>query len=245
MEGVCLQTNNDGAGPRPAKVLLAFAGDVLILLLLMALAELAWVLFAGMQLPQSLQKPTVELLLLISIVGPPLLWVMWRWSATRLATVDTFAIGLAWGVMAGVLAAAVSYPIAWLGEWMGSSMSASNEEYVEQLFATSSALAFFHLVVLAPVIEELLFRKFLFGRFAKAGLSALGIVATSALFALMHEPFPSDAQTGAGWLLLLLDYFLAGALFAGVYYKTGRLSAAMAAHATNNLIVCLFYWVPQ
>ena len=135
----------------------------------------------------------------------------------------------------------------WLARLVGSEMPvAGNEEAIAQLFATSSLLALIDLVVVAPVAEELLFRKLMLGRFIKSGFPHWGIVLTSLLFAFMHEPFPAQEQTLVGWLLLFTYYFLMGILFGGVYVKTGRLSAAIAAHATNNLaVVCLFYLAHQ
>ncbi len=113
---------------------------------------------------------------------------------------------------------------------------------MEQLLQGPWLLPLLVLVVVAPVTEEIVFRKFLLARFLQSGYPLLGIALTSVLFGLMHEPFPGAEQSIAAWALLLLDYSLAGALFALTYRISGRISAAILAHATNNLIVCAPYW---
>ena len=81
--------------------------------------------------------------------------------------------------------------------------------------------------------EELFFRKQLFARFAAAGYAVSGYLLSSLLFALMHEPLPTQGITR--WLLMLAVYGSMGAVFAWVYQKTGRLWPAILAHASNNI----------
>lgn len=224
------------------KTVLAFAGDVLVVLLLTVATLVVWSLFTETITPDAQQRPVQSFLFIGSFSIVPLLWVWRCWPALSVPARESLPISLAWGVGAGFLGFFISCSMDWLARWTGSEMPvASSVELMEQLFAASTLLALIDLVVLAPVAEELLFRKLLMGRFIKAGSQYWGIVLTSLLFAFMHEPFPTQDQTLHGWLLLFLDYFLAGVLFAGVYVRTGRLSAAIAAHATNNLIVCLHY----
>jgi uncharacterized protein len=84
-------------------------------------------------------------------------------------------------------------------------------------------------VVLAPLLEELVFRGLVFGtlrrRFnwmASAGISA-------GIFAIAH---------GYG-VLGFISVFWSGLLWAWIYEKTGSLLPSMLAHAANNLLVCL------
>lgn len=224
------------------KTVFAFTGDVLVVLLLTVVALAVWSLFSETITPDPLQRPVMSFLIIGSFSIVPLLWVWRCWPRLSVPARESLPSSLAWGVGAGLLGFLVSYWMDWLARWAGSEMPvASNVEMMERLFAASTLLALIDLVVLAPIAEELLFRKLLLGRFIKAGLPYFGVVLTSLLFAFMHEPFPTQEQTLHGWLLLFMDYFLAGILFAGVYIKTGRLSAAIVAHAINNLIVCLHF----
>ena len=89
-------------------------------------------------------------------------------------------------------------------------------------------------LMIAPIFEELLFRKQIFARFHKAGYVICAYVSSSFLFAFMHEPEPTQGL--ARWGLMLLLYVVIGAGFAWVYQKTGRLWPAILAHATYNLL---------
>ena len=60
-----------------------------------------------------------------------------------------------------------------------------------------------------------------------------GYLLSSLLFALMHEPMPTQGMLR--WLLILGLYGCIGAVLAWVYLKTGRLWLAVLAHASNNL----------
>lgn len=91
-------------------------------------------------------------------------------------------------------------------------------------------------VGLAPAYEELLFRRVLFGRLWAAGRPWLGLALSSAAFALLHEPPGLSASHGWSMLLLWAVYGFMSLCFGWVYYRSGSLWAAYAAHAINNLI---------
>ncbi|MEO6172900.1 MAG: type II CAAX endopeptidase family protein [Arenimonas sp.] len=88
-------------------------------------------------------------------------------------------------------------------------------------------------IVIAPIFEELFFRKQIFARCVRAGYVITAYLLSSLLFALMHEPMPTQGMLR--WLLMLGLYGSIGAVLAWVYRKTGRLWLAMVAHASNNL----------
>lgn len=94
-------------------------------------------------------------------------------------------------------------------------------------------------VLIAPAYEELLFRRVLFGRLWAAGRPWLGLALSSAAFALMHELPGLSANHGAAMLLLWAGYAFMSLCFGWVYYRTGSLWAAYAAHAINNLLAVL------
>jgi membrane protease YdiL (CAAX protease family) len=233
---------NGAVRPPVWKTVLAFAGDVLVVLLLTGAAMVVWLLLGEAMPAEISQHPAMLFFFLASLSAAPLLWVWGCWSKLSIPIKEPLTISFAWGIGAGVLAFLINYPMDWIVRLAGGEMpAASNTQGIEQLFAASTLLGLILVTVLAPVTEELLFRKLFLGRFIRAGAPSWGIVLTSLVFAFMHEPFLTDEQALGGWLLLIVYYFLMGVVLAGVYVRTGRLSAAFAAHATNNLIFSLFY----
>jgi|GEM_PF-1571751 len=82
------------------------------------------------------------------------------------------------------------------------------------------------LLVLAPLIEEVLFRGYLLHRLAQKWGLWVGVVGSSALFAAVHPDTLGAAVTGFGLALL--------------YLKTRTLWAPILAHALYNLLV--WFW---
>ena len=86
--------------------------------------------------------------------------------------------------------------------------------------------------VLAPIVEELVFRKLLCERLLPLG-EGYAVVLSAALFALVHRNF-----------FQVFYAFLLGALFAVVYIKTGRLRYSVFYHMVINLLGGVFApWV--
>ena len=99
---------------------------------------------------------------------------------------------------------------------------------IEAAFAASPVFLLLFGVFIAPAYEELLFRRVLFGRLWACGRPWLGVVLSSAAFALMHE---IPGTTGNSWQatgVLWLTYGVMGAAFAGVYWRTRTLWAPIA-----------------
>ncbi|MBM4033283.1 MAG: CPBP family intramembrane metalloprotease [Planctomycetes bacterium] len=92
----------------------------------------------------------------------------------------------------------------------------------------ASAVAFFGIVVVTPLAEEVFFRGFFYATLRRQ-LGPLGSILLSALvFAFLHSH-----------LLGVVHLFLVGFLFAYLYERTGSLAASIAAHAAYNLYVLL------
>jgi membrane protease YdiL (CAAX protease family) len=113
---------------------------------------------------------------------------------------------------------------------------ASIDEYVQPDYV-SIALAFFGLVVLAPVGEELLFRGMLFTGFR----SYLGPVAAALISALLFSfwhmfpvffPFSLNLHPTQA-----LNTFLCGLVYAGMRHDSDSIFPSMLAHAAWNLLV--------
>ena len=123
-----------------------------------------------------------------------------------------------------------------LGQALDISPEPTNLAVIEAAFTASPIFMWLFGTLIAPAYEELLFRRVLFGRLWAAGRPWLGVVLSSAAFALMHE-IPGASGNGlAATGMLWLTYGFMGAAFALVYWRTRTLWAAISAHALNNAI---------
>lgn len=90
-------------------------------------------------------------------------------------------------------------------------------------------------VILAPVLEELFFRKILFTRLLKKYSFALSAIVSSIFFALIHIP---------NWLNLV-PAFLFGIICCWIYVKTKNILYPILLHFIGNLIVLLLSFYSQ
>ena len=82
------------------------------------------------------------------------------------------------------------------------------------------ALDIVAIVVVAPVVEEILFRGFLLHRWAGRWGTATGVILSSAVFAVLHVE--------------LIGHFIFGVAMCALYVRTRSLWMPIAAHAVNN-----------
>lgn len=121
--------------------------------------------------------------------------------------------------------------------------AAASPSYIQALHAAPPAARYLWMVfrilgsvLFVPVLEELAFRGFLLRRLVSAdflavrytAVSALSLILSSVAFGLMH---------GKLWLAGTL----AGLAFGLLAKRTGRIAPAITAHATANLLLCV--WV--
>lgn len=103
-------------------------------------------------------------------------------------------------------------------------------------------LAFFSLVVLPPIAEEILFRGFLFTAFKKWLPTILSGLLVCILFAMPHL-----GESASGWHSLTgllwiagLDTFILSIFLVSLRQYTGNLWGGVALHATKNLVGFVF-----
>ena len=196
---------------------------------------------------KAIGEPNDVVILIVGSLGTGLAaWATYYWrcratSAEKAVSRAAIRQPRTWveslGVGLGMMV--VSSGLSWLLDQAGHQAEPTNLVMLEQALAFSPWLLILVAVVLAPLSEELLFRRVLFGRFWAAGRPMTGLVASSLLFALMHE-IPGTTPSPLGiTLILLVFYALMGAAFAWIYKRTGTLWAPILAHATNNLLGCL------
>ena len=162
------------------------------------------------------------------------------WIACRLAGVALPRLlggkppsAFAWSSVVGLLAVGLAFSA---GSWYlwGSALSYLAPGILARLIDALAAaevpagasqataiLWHFEIVLLAPVVEEFLFRGVLVNRWgAKWGVRA-GVLASSGLFACMHAN--------------VLGVFVLGLVAALLYVRTGTLLVPIALHVGNNL----------
>ena len=149
--------------------------------------------------------------------------------------------GSTWGWVAvtATVVFALSALATTLARQFGVEPEPTNQEPIRQALAASPWFVGLFVVLIAPMYEELLFRRVLFGRLWAAGKPVLGMWLSGFAFALMHEP---PGMTGNPWpsaMLLWAVYAFMGIAFAWVYRRTGTLWASIAAHALNNALALL------
>lgn len=82
------------------------------------------------------------------------------------------------------------------------------------------------IVIVAPVVEEILFRGFLLHRWSARWGTTTGVILSSAVFAILHVE--------------LVGHFIFGVTMAALYVRTQSLWVPIAAHAANNAFALTF-----
>ena len=242
-------------------VLPAFVLDVALAVTLsfstLMLGLFGWAAWRGVQLAQQtggvldaatvqsrLGTPPVLFLIVMTLVGTggtALVLYLWRRRATpteRRASIDRLRLPRTWGwaLVAGLATVLFSTLMSAGGRALGLDLQPSNLDLIKDGFARFPVFLALFAVVLAPLYEELLFRRVLFGRLWEAGWPVLGLILSSVVFALVHELPGLNGKPADSTLFLILVYTGMGGIFAWVYRRTGTLWAAIAAHILNNAI---------
>ncbi|MFD3218900.1 CPBP family intramembrane glutamic endopeptidase [Bacillus sp. BR_7a] len=95
--------------------------------------------------------------------------------------------------------------------------------------ATISPVALISIVLLAPLVEEFVFRYAAINILAQKFKQTWSILISSFFFSIMHFDFP-----------FIFGYFLIGLILAVVYVRTNRLLVSFVVHASMNFIVVMF-----
>ncbi|WP_115045940.1 CPBP family intramembrane glutamic endopeptidase [Xanthomonas arboricola] len=242
--------------------LLGFGIDVLIatgLLLSLSVAGFAlWGVFRGISAAQAAKaqgltlssaqimavigQPGVLVQLLTALVStasPALLLYYWRrrasageLRASRAAARRASTWG--WTALIAVGVFLLSNLVSVAASALGIKPVPTNLPLMEEAIKQWPLALVVFAVAIAPAYEELLFRRVLFGRLLAAGRPWLGIVLSSAIFALVHEVPGVSGNGPAAIAQLWLVYGSMGAAFAWLYWRTGTLWAPVVAHGVNN-----------
>lgn len=91
------------------------------------------------------------------------------------------------------------------------------------------------IVLLAPVVEEVLFRGLVFGCL-KEKSRVFAYLLSCVLFAFLHVWSAALAQWDLGYLILMLQYLVPGLVFAWAYEHSGTLWTSILLHALVNAL---------
>ena len=157
-------------------------------------------------------------------------------SERSLPGIDPISMAAAQATVTGVLCLAAAGalfvgPAALLAELPGAALRLCGAETAQAAAVTPDSALFLPMLLqsalLAPICEELFFRGYLMGAFAKAGRGR-AIAAAALLFAAAHG---IDAA--------FLPRFLLGCLLGGMARRTGSILAPMLMHGCYNAAVLL------
>jgi membrane protease YdiL (CAAX protease family) len=109
-------------------------------------------------------------------------------------------------------------------------LPSSGQTPLEKLLTSRSAIAVFAIfgVAVAPLLEEIIFRGFLFKVLWEIGGSRTAIVLTAALFALLHA-----GQLAGNWGSVVL-IFLVGCLLSFVRHRSNSIIPSFIVHTSYN-----------
>lgn len=114
--------------------------------------------------------------------------------------------------------------------------TSTNQSSINMMIKETPVLAFLFVCILAPLIEEIIFRFGLFRALTKIN-DKIAILLTTFVFAFMHMII--SIQSG-GWELFVHDlpsfpaYLIGAFAFTFAYYKTKNIATPMCAHFINN-----------
>ncbi len=108
---------------------------------------------------------------------------------------------------------------------------------LEQFLTSKSTIVMFAIfgVAVAPLLEEIVFRGFLFKVLWEIGGSGLAILVTAVLFALLHS-----FQLAGNWGSVLL-IFAVGCLLGGLRYRSDSTVASVIVHTSYNTVLFALY----
>ena len=102
------------------------------------------------------------------------------------------------------------------------------EAFLQSILSTPTWLALLSLVVAAPIVEEFIFRGFLFSQLRNTRLGGWGaIITTSFLWTIIHVQYEP---------MILYVLFILGILLGYLRYKYNSLYLVIGIHALNNMI---------
>lgn len=127
---------------------------------------------------------------------------------------------------------------------LGINTTSANEQAISQMLANKySPLALVGIVFFAPLIEEFIFRKFLFGVLEERlnWKPIVSILISSVLFAFVHLLAGGDVE----WQFFLMYFPMALVLSLSYHFSNKNIFVPMTIHFLNNLMASVFSLLPS
>ncbi|MBA3926186.1 CPBP family intramembrane glutamic endopeptidase [Listeria rustica] len=204
-------------------------GVYLLLSLIFQIASIVWDVFAGNDALDMVVTWHSELLSLAAML---ITLVLARWQRIRFFSRARISWkGFLFAAVVMLAAIGISSVVDYLGQNFSSYTNTQNEILLEDVYSHASwLLSFMSIVIIAPFVEEIIFRGFLMQQLFRNRLW-LGWIVSSLLFCAAHVP--TD-------FVSFLLYLIPGIALGGILYKTRRLELTIFAHFLNNFIA--FIW---
>ncbi len=152
-----------------------------------------------------------------------------------------FKIGFVRALGTGLILLFFAYPLIFVSEAIAQWLfrSGSSKQNIVELFSASPTIEqriviIIFAVAIAPVVEEFLFRFFLYGVIKRYFGRFLGITVNALLFAAAHTHFPSFAPL-----------FVLGSCFTIAYEWSGSILVAMTMHSLFNSLTLTMLAFPE
>jgi membrane protease YdiL (CAAX protease family) len=116
-------------------------------------------------------------------------------------------------------------------------LPSSGQTPLEKLLTSRSAILMFAVfgVAVAPLLEEIIFRGFLFQVLWEIGGPKVAILATAALFALLHA-----GQLAGNWGSVVL-IFVVGCVLSFVRYRSNSIIPSFIVHTSYNATLFVLF----
>lgn len=120
--------------------------------------------------------------------------------------------------------------------------SSANQQTIENMLKYSGAsLMIISTILLAPIVEEAIYRKCIF-HFFRAYPIWVSYVVSTILFALPH--MLTTSTSFGNWCLIALPYLLDGFMLALIYHLSKKnIYATIIAHMLNNIVAVILVFI--
>lgn len=118
---------------------------------------------------------------------------------------------------------------------------AGNQALVVTMVSSNMLMMAFHAVILAPIVEELLFRGLIFNSLRQRSVFWAHLI-SAFLFGLLHVYSYILAGDMSEWIKLI-PYMTAGLAFSFAYEKRQNIIAPIFLHGVKNLIAIILIYV--
>lgn len=214
-----------------------------------AILAAALILFLLINISASVSRPPVQLntrdllanlVFTVAVVLLVVIFLQFRgfdigWLA------GFFRMSFVRAVSMGIILLFAAYPLVGLSEFVTQNFfgGGSSRQNIVELFSGSPTIGqrimiIVFAVAIAPVVEEFLFRFFLYGAIKRYFGRFFGITANALLFAAAHTHFPS-----------FMPLFVLGCCFTIAYEWSGSILVAMTMHSLFNSVSLIALAFPE